>query len=69
MATLRSRVIRKMVLMETKVHAANMGPIIMQGCQELAGAPREEEGVSGGAVVLPWYQMGGVLVTIRKISV
>ncbi|TNN80528.1 Haptoglobin [Liparis tanakae] len=58
MATLRSSVMRKMVLMETKVHPANTGPISMQGCHRVAG---ETE--------LPWYQMGGALVTISEISV
>lgn len=42
MATLRSSVIRKMVLMETKVHPANTGPMNMQGCQELTSPPRGE---------------------------
>lgn len=67
MATLRSSVMRKMVLMETKVHPANTGPISMQGCQGLTSPPRREE--VAGEVKLPWYQMGGVLATIREISV
>lgn len=67
MATLRSRVIRKMVLMDTKVQPANTGPISMQGCQGLTGPPGEDE--EAGEVELPWYQLGGTLVTIREISV
>lgn len=66
MATLRSSVMRKMVLMETKVHPANTGPISMQGCQGLTSPPREEV---AREVELTWYQMGGVVATIREISV
>lgn len=62
MATLRSRVIRKMVLMETKVHPANTGPISMQGCQGLSMSLKDAD-------VPPWYHKGGALVTIREISV
>ncbi len=61
-ATLRSTVIRKMVLIETKVHPAKTGPISMQGCQG-------PDPPSSEAVEMPWYHSGGVLVTIREISV
>lgn len=67
MATLRSSVMRKMVLMETKVHPANTGPISMQGCHGLTSPPGEEE--VAGEIELPWYQMGGALVTMSEISV
>lgn len=67
MATLLSRVIRKMVLIETKVHPANTGPITMQGCQGLGRPPRRYK--MAREVEIPWYQMGGALVTIREISV